>query len=309
MAGLPSLAGVAGSPRQAARKAGHAARAFAESKPIQFLARFGYVVRGVIYLVPGLLALQLATRHHGAATSPTDAIAVIGRQPFGHVLLWVVLTGLVGYSIWGLTRAFLDPLGRGNSPRGLGRRFGYASSALTYLGFVALTLHLLTGSGSHVDQTQHWAAQVLAKPLGAWILGLTGLIWIVCAGFMEIALGWTGGFERDLRWERMRPGEYEWAARLGRIGIVARGVVFTVIGILLVLAAFHGNTERAGGMGAALEAIARQPFGRTLLAAAAAGLMVFGLFSILCARWMRTRSGGSPDRPRPQPREVHHGLV
>lgn len=307
MAGNPSLAGVTGSP--AAQRAGHAARAFAESKPIQFLARFGYVVRGVIYLVPGILALRLAIRQHGAATSPTDAIAVIGRQPFGHALLLVVLAGLVGYSIWGLMRAVLDPLGRGNSPRGLGRRFGYASSALTYLGFVALTFHLLSGSPSHADQTQQWAEQVLAKPLGAWILGAVGLIWIVCAGFMEIVLGWTGGFERDLRWERMSPGERWWAARLGRIGIIARGMVFAVIGCLLIAAAFHGNAHRAGGMGEALEAIARQPSGRTLLALAATGLMVFGVFSILCARWMRTRSGGSSDRPRPQPREVRHGLV
>lgn len=311
MMGTPSFATVAGTSRRTARKASHTARAITESKPIQFLARFGYVVRGVLYLVPGLLALELALRHRGAAMAPAGTIAVIGRQPFGRVLLLVVLAGLVGYAAWGLTRAFLDPWGRGNSPRGIGRRIGYATSALAYMSFVVLTFHLLMGSHSHVDQTRAWAARLLSKPMGGWILGVVGLCWIVFAGFFEMAMGWTGGFERDLRWERMRPGEHWWARRLGRVGIVARGAIFAVIGVLLVVAALHGNPGQAGGMGEALEAIARQPFGRTLLAVSAAGLIAFGAFSILCARWMRTRSGAYSGRSQPHSpsREVGHGLV
>jgi uncharacterized protein DUF1206 len=309
--GTPSLATVAGRSRRTARKASHMARAISESKPVQFLARFGYVVRGVLYLVPGLLALELAVRHGGAAMAPAGTIVVIGRQPFGRVLLLVVLVGLVGYAVWGLTRAFLDPWGRGTSPRGLGRRIGYASSALAYMSFVLVTFHLLMGSASDADHTRAWATRLLTRPMGAWILGTIGLCWIVFAGLFEMVMGWTGGFERDLRWERMRPSEHWWARRIGRIGIVARGAIFTVIGVLLLLAAFHGNPRQAGGMGEALEAIARQPFGRSLLAVSAAGLIVFGAFSILCARWMRTRSGAYSGRSRPpvQPREVRHGLV
>src|SRR5438105_3136080 len=290
MAGAPSLSAIAGNSRRTARRAGQTARALTESKPVQFLARFGYVVRGVIYLVPGVLALRLALGLQGAAMAPTGTIAMIGRQPFGHALLLVVLAGLVGYASWGLMRALLDPLGRGDSPQGLGRRFGYAMSALAYMSFVVFTIHVLEGSSSQGGQTQSWAALLLARPLGAWLLGIVGLCWIVFAGASEIALGWSGGFERDLRWERMHAREHWWAVRLGRIGIVARGVIFAVIGFLLIAAALHSNPQRAGGMGEALEEIARQPFGRTLLAAAAAGLVVFGLFSMMCARWMRTRS-------------------
>src|SRR5262245_66325426 len=126
MAGHPSLATVTGTPRGASRKVGHAALAFAESKPIQFLARFGYVVRGLLYLVPGVLALKLALGRPGETLAPAQAIQVIDRQPFGQFLLLIMLAGLVGYAIWGLTRALLDPWGRGHSPRGIGRRIGYA---------------------------------------------------------------------------------------------------------------------------------------------------------------------------------------
>jgi hypothetical protein len=313
MAG-PTLATVAGAPRHAVRKAGHAALAFTESKPIQFLARFGYVVRGLLYLVPGVLALELAPGRPGETLAPGQAITVIDRQPFRHFLLLLVLAGLVGYSIWGLTRALLDPWGRGKSPRGIGRRIGYGTSALAYLSFVIITLQLLAGRAAHGggnEEAQEWASFLLTKPMGAWVLGLVGLGWIVCGGLSEIVQGWTGGFERDLRWERMRPSEHWWAVRMGRVGIVARGVVFTVIGYLFIVAALHHNPHRAGGMGEALREIARQPYGRTLLGAAALGLIVFGLFSILCARWMRTRSAGTSRRAHssPQSREVRHGRI
>jgi hypothetical protein len=237
---------------------------------------------------------------------------VIDRQPFGQFLLLLVLAGLVGYSIWGLTRALLDPWGRGQSPRGIARRIGYGTSALAYLSFVLLTLHLLGGQTAHGGggggggDAREWASFLLTKPMGAWLLGLVVLGWIVCGGLSEILLGWTGGFERDLRWERMRPREHWWAVRMGRIGIVARGAVFAVIGYLFIASALHHNPRRAGGRGDALHEIARQPYGRTLLGAAALGLIVFGLFSILCSRWMRTRSVGGV-RSSPHTREVRHG--
>ena len=74
---------------------------------------------------------------------------------------------------------------------------------------------------------------------------------------------------------------------LGHFGTVARGVVFTIIGVLLIAAAMHANPQRGVGMDGALLALARQPFGRVLLAGAGLGLVAFGLFSAMCARWMR----------------------
>ena len=311
MAGPYPLACIPGTTKAAARQPSQAARAIAESGLVEFLARFGYMVRGVIYLVPGLYALALALGRRGATLTPQQAIALIGRQPFGRGLLMLVLAGLGGYAVWGIVRALLDPWGRGRSPRGIARRLGYAMSACAYSAFVLITIQLLRGAPTHGGQTQEWAARILSEPFGGWILGVIGLCWLLGAGASEIVWGWTGEFERDLRWERMTQREHAWAVRLGRVGIVARGMIFAVIGCLLLIAALHGNPQRAGGMDEALETIARQPFGRLLLAASALGLVVFGAFSVLCARWMRTRSGSSARRGRASSptREVRHGQL
>jgi hypothetical protein len=276
----------------AAHHTGHAASIVVGNRWFEGFARFGLVVRGVIYLVPGVLALQLALGSHGAATTQTGALEVIGHQPFGRALLVAVAVGLMGYAIWGVIRAVFDPLRHGQSPRGLAKRFGFAMSALAYTSLLVAALRYLSGSLAHIAQPYDWTGGLLAKPFGAWLLGIVGLCWIGGAGIAEIARGWRGSFEKDLDLERRGPAERRWAMGLGRFGIVARGVVFTIIGILLVGAAIHTHPHQAVGMDAALLALPRQPFGRMLLAAAGLGLITFGVFSAMCARWMRMHLDG-----------------
>lgn len=286
-------------PLDLAQRVERAASAASEHPWIEHSSRFGYVVRGVIYMLPGVLALQLALGAHGAAITQTGAIEMIGRQPLGRILLIVVAIGLAGYSLWGVIRAVFDPLDRGHSPRGLAKRFGFAMSALAYAGLFAATLRFLSSAVPHAASHQDWSTGLLARPLGAWLVGIIGVCWIAGAGIGEMVRGWKAGFKKDLAFERMGTIERRWAVPLGRFGTVARGAVFTIVGILLVTAALHANPHQQSGMDAALLALAHQPFGRVLLAAAALGLIAFGAYSVMCARWMRMRASPHAMNPRP----------
>ena len=277
---------------RATPRTGSGSRAPAGGRWIEPVARFGLIVRGIIYAVPGLLALQLALGMHGAAITQSGAIEMIGHQPFGRGLLVAVAIGLAGYALWGVIRTIFDPLRRGHSPTGLAKRFGYAMSAFAYASLFVATLRYLTGALQHVAAPRDWTAPLLANPWGAWLLGIIGVCWIAGAGVAEIVRGWRGSFAADLDLGRVGDEERRWAMRLGRFGIVARGIVFTIIGILLVAAALHANPNHGFGMDGALLALARQPYGRILLAAAGLGLVAFGAFSVMCARWMRMHVAG-----------------
>jgi hypothetical protein len=254
------------------------------------LVRFGYVVRGILYMLPGVLALRLALGRPGQDISPTRAIELIGHEPFGVVLLIAVGVGLAGYALWGVIRAVFDPLRKGHSASGIAQRIGFATSAAAYMGLLAATIRFATRPLSHMRQPTDWTAALLARPMGEWLAGIVGVGWIIGAGLAQIVSGWRGKFQADLATERMSSTERRWARGLGRFGIVARGAVFTVIGALMVAAALHLRPRGSAGMGGALIEILHQPFGRVLLAAAAVGLIAFGAFSIMCARWMRIRS-------------------
>jgi len=255
--------------------------------------RFGFVVRGVIYLVMGVIALRLAFGIRGAAMSQMGAIATIGHQPFGIVLLVSVGVGLAGYSLWSAVCAILDPLHEGHSIGGLINRAGFASSAIAYAALLVVTMRFIMGSHSHGTTSYIWIKQLLARPYGAWLVGISGLAGIAGAVLGEIVPGMRGSFQENLDLARRSRSEHSWAMRMGRIGIITRGIVFAIIGVYLVAAAFHANPHHQTGTDGALLGLARQPFGLALLAGAGVGLIIFGVFSMLCARWWRMRAGGS----------------
>jgi len=255
---------------------------------VESMSRFGLVVRGIIYFVPGALALEWACGRPRHTMSQAGTIDMIGHQPLGRFLLAIVATGLAGYAAWGFVRAVFDPLHRGTSPVGLVLRTGYLTSGFAYLGFTLATLRLLAGRTGELGPGD-WTARVLAWHYGAALLFAIGICWIFGSGLSQILIGWRRTFQKDMALDRLRPAERRWMLALGRIGLVSRGLVFTVIGILLVAASLHPQARTETGLDGALLEIARQPFGRALVALAGLGLMTFGGFSAMCARWLRMR--------------------
>jgi hypothetical protein len=254
---------------------------------IEPLARFGVFVRGVLYVLIGALALRLALGDPGAAPAPEGVIALVGRQAFGRALLVVAAVGLAGYALWGLARAVLDPFERGRKPMGVLQRLGYAVSGLGHAGLLFLTLRYLAGAGS--THSKGWIAFLLAQPAGAWLLGLVGVSWIIGAGLGQIVAGVRGTFKSELRLEHMHGSWRRIMPLLGRAGALARGLLFSIIGIFLVQTALRRNPGDAEGMEDAWLALLHEPYGRWILAVAALGIISFGLYSMLCARWMRVR--------------------
>jgi hypothetical protein len=246
-------------------------------------------VRGVLYLVVGFLALQLALGHGGAVTDKNGAIATIGSQPFGKVLLVLVLVGLAGYSAWGFVRAIFDPLDRGSDPKGIAQRIGYAVSGLTYGALIIPTLKFLMGAGDANkggNGSQDLTATLLSQPFGPWLVGLLGLIGMG-GGLGQIWQGVTADFKKDLKFREMSPDTQGKAIMVGRAGMVARGITFAMLGFFILQAALHHDPKQAKGLDGALQTLAAQPYGPWLLAAVALGLAAFGVYSLLCAKWIQ----------------------
>jgi hypothetical protein len=272
-------------------------------KWIDGLARFGLVIRGIIYFVPGVFALRWSLGRQREPMSQSSAIELVGHQPLGRVLLVAVAIGLAGYAAWGLIRAFSDPQRRGHTLPGIAQRIGYAMSAIAYLGMLLATIRLLTRDPGQAGLKQDWITRLLAHPFGGIVVAGVGMCWIFGSGIAQIVMGWRKSFESDLMVERMSDVERRWAIGLGRVGLVSRGFVFTLIGVLIVAAALHVRPQSSSGLEGALLELASQTFGRTLLGAAGIGLMAFGLYSASCARWMRMRR--APDSAGPILHEVH----
>jgi hypothetical protein len=256
--------------------------------------RLGFAVRGLVYGLIGILAIQLATQGRGQITDQQGAIALVGRQPFGKFLLILIAIGLAGYALWGLVRALLDPMNKGSDWKGMVARTGYLISGLSYAALLIPTVRTISNqaggavSGAQTSSSQRLAQSVLANSWGPWLIGAVGLA-IVGAGLAQIVQGWRASFENHFNQYALNSQQRRMATRLGRFGYIARGIVFAIVGVFLVQAAVLHDSTKARGIDGALLAVSRQPYGTVLLAVIAAGLIAFGAYSIMGGLWFRLK--------------------
>ena len=255
---------------------------------VEWLPRLGYLIRGLIYVVVGMLALGIALGLGGPFPDQRGAIAAISDYGAAKVLLGVIALGLFGYSLWGFARAILDPLGRGTTAKGIAERIGFAVSGLAYGALIFPTVRLILGAGRAGDEggPARWTtAWLLAQPLGPWIVALVGVIATI-GGLGQFYLAYTAGFKKDFKNDEMSDGALLWATRIGRFGHIARGVVFSMFGIFIIRAALFSDADEVRGLDGTLQSLAQQAYGPWLLGFVALGLIFFGVFSTLSARWI-----------------------
>lgn len=254
-------------------------------------ARLGYAARGAVNLIIGSLALLAALGPGGQATGSKGALRELLLHPFGGVLLGIVGLGLFGFALWRTLQGLLDADSHGTGAKGLAVRAGALISAVTYagLGISAFGLLMGRGGGGGDDQSaQDWTRWLLSKPAGEILVALAGLV-VMGVGVAMLARGWRASFTRHLRC----PAEASrWVVPLGRLGFAARGVVFLIIGIFLVVAAWQSDPQEVRGLGSALLALQEQPFGRVLFGVVALGLAAFGIFEFAEARYRRIEAPG-----------------
>ena len=262
----------------------------ANSPLMETLTRIGYAARGLIYITMGLLAVQVALGKGGALASPQGAIAALGKQPAGLVLLWVILVGIIAYAVWGVVRAVFDPLQKGHDTKGLLARGGFLVSAFGYAILVIPTLGYITGASQTANgsQTQKFIAAIMAMPWGRWAIGILGLC-VLAGGLVQVYLGFKSDFDRQFQTYDLNSEEVKLATDVGRFGTSARGVVFALTGVLMMLAAYNANPSQPVGMDTALTTLMHQPYGVWLLAVVAVGLIAFGFYSIMSGLWFRSR--------------------
>jgi hypothetical protein len=269
------------SPVREARSAGEG---FVRTRVFEALSRAGFVARGLVYGIIGLLALDLAVGHGGKITNQQGALRTIKHQPFGHVLLALVAVGLGGYSLWRLFRAAL-----GHGPEGADatvERLGALGSGIVYGLICVLAVEILLSSAGSSGGAKKSTKDVFGLPAGHWVIGVAGIV-MIGVGIYQLVRGVRQKFLDDSKTEQMTPAIKKWFTWFGTVGHVARAIILGLVGIFLLKAAIDYKADEAIGLDGALAKLYGQPYGPWLLGAVAVGLIAFGLFSISEARYRR----------------------
>jgi Domain of Unknown Function (DUF1206) len=254
---------------------------------IERLGRLGIGAKGIVYVTIGVVAVVTGVRRHGRLADREKALVDIAEEPLGRWVLLVVAIGLCGYVLWRLADAILDPWRHDRSLKGILRRVVSLVIAVGYGSFAVTALRLaLAGQrpSGELAQNRAWTAEVLQFPGGSWLIGAVG-VGIAIFGVVEVIRGVTGSFLKLLR------RESPWGARIGRVGLGARGLVFIVLGGYVVAAAWFGDAHEVKGLDGVLRAVA-QAGGGWVLALVGVGLVAYGIYQFFEAADRDFAAGG-----------------
>ncbi|MCU1371859.1 MAG: hypothetical protein JWO77_3053 [Ilumatobacteraceae bacterium] len=254
------------------------------------VGRVALVTQGVLYVVVGLLALQVARGDHSAEPSQQGALESIARQPFGRIALAVVVLGLLAHAAWRGWLAVVGEPGDDDDAGSVAKRAANAGRAVVYLSFVAVAVRLLTeggsggsgsgGGGSGGDTAQKSTSTVLDWPGGPWLVVAAGLVFLGVAGW-NVRKAVTRSFADDLDFSRVSSARKPWVCRLGTVGYLGRAAAFGLIGWFLIDAGRQHDPSESRGLDDALRELTTAPYGPWLLLLVAIGLAAFGAFRIL----------------------------
>ncbi len=244
-------------------------------------ARLGYAARGIVYLVLGWIALS-----SGKAMSTSETVRAVDDLPGGGPLLALLTVGLFGYGLYKLYTAALDLDNEGHDAKGTVTRIARALGGLAYWFLAFLAAKQLLGdrkggaeagqsSGSGGSQ-QDAAAEVAGAAGGDTLLILIGLA-IFALAAAQFYIAYKSKFMDEM------PGAPSWVKPAGQAGYAARAIVVALVGYFAIKAGLDG--ERVRNFGDALASV--RDGQETLFKLIAAGLILFGLVSLMMARFRR----------------------
>jgi hypothetical protein len=269
-------------------------RAVRQAGPyIERIVRFGIAARGVTYLLLGGVAILAAVGAGQRTTSTGGMLQVLMSRPIGWIIFIALAAGFAGFGLWQWVRAIRDPDRIGTGWPAIGKRFAYFWSGLVNFTMVFVAIRIaMSGRMRDVSgdaDTQNWAAWAMQYSLGRWLVAGVGA-GMVIYGISEMACAWGMNPNETLRASELSSRQRNIVCWMGKFGVAARGLVFGLIGVFLMLASWYGQPRQAKGQGGALRFLEHQQYGAVLLSIVAVGLIAYGVYALMLARYRRIRT-------------------
>lgn len=264
----------------------HQASRAAESKPLEYLARGGFIGYGIIHLLFAWIALQVAFGGSGQDSDQSGALQEIARHSYGKTLLVVIAIGLGAMAIWQAFEAAIGESGPRDRTATFERVLSVARTLLyAYLAWMAIKV-VKGADASMGDSYESKTSGLLGSTGGRWLVGLIGLI-ILGIGVGMVYYGYKRKFVKHLNTGEMPARSRDSIIKLGMAGYMAKGTAYGIAGVLVVIAALNYDPEKARGLDAALKTLAGHSWGVWVLALIAAGIAAFGVYCIAQAKYRK----------------------
>ena len=260
---------------------------------IEKVARTGFVAKGTVYAITGILTFMAAFNMGGQKTGRLRVLEFLDKQIFGNILLILMGIGLVCYAAWRFIQSIKDPEHIGDDGKGMAKRVAFFISGLIYLGLAVLAvLRVINGgSGSGTGSSSGSAQQssFLATETGLLIIGIAGA-GIAIAGIFQFVKAYKNDYVKKFDLNSLHDEKKRKSIKhTAEFGLSARGVIFLIIGYFAIKAAFNSNPSQIKTTTEAFSFIQDSSYGAWLLGLVAAGLVTYAIYMFLMAKYRKFR--------------------
>lgn len=256
---------------------------------IKKVARTGFVAKGTVYAITGVLTFMAAFNMGGQKTGRIQVLEFLDKQTFGNILLILMAIGLASYSTWRFIQSLKDPENIGDDTKGKAKRTAFFISGIIYLGLAVLAVMRVIGSGSGSSGSSGAAqkSSFLASETGLIIIGIAGA-GIAIAGIFQFVKAYRNDYTKkfdltSLTEEKKRKS----IKNTAKFGLSSRGVIFLIIGYFALKAAFSSDPSKIKTTTEAFSFIQDSSYGAWLMGLVAAGLVAYAIYMFLMAKYRR----------------------
>ncbi len=253
---------------------------------VKRIARVGYVAKGTVYGLTGLLTFLAAFDLGAEKTDQLRVLKILEEQTFGNILLGVLGAGLFCYSFWRFLQAISDPESIGTDKKAKVKRTAFFISGCIYFGLAAICFYRIFttgdigGSGNSNQQTS-W----LSNDWGLILLGAVGLA-LIGTGIYQFVRIYKKDFIKMFQLKQMNEKKKrKLITNSAYMGMSSRGILFLIMGYFASHAAYTANTSDVKTTMDAFSFLEDSGQGPWLLGIVAAGLVAYAIYMFLMAKY------------------------
>ena len=251
---------------------------------IRTIARTGYVSKGIVYALTGMLAIGAAVGLGHTSEGKLGVLKFLEEQPFGKVLLGILGMGLLCYSYWRFFQSIKDPEDIGSDTKALGTRIGFFFSGIIYLGLGIYSFYQIfkSSSGGKISGGSMLPTASLEYIFYAVAIGLA------IKAIFHLNKAYQGKFLKKFKldgFSNIHTGKtIRW---LGYAGMGSRAIVVGIVAYIFFKAAGTATQGDIKGTEDAFSFLRQNSEGRWLLCLIALGLICYGAYMFIKAKYRR----------------------
>lgn len=249
---------------------------------IQKVRKFGFLTKGFIYAIIGILTFLAAFDLGGKIANKNSVISFLEQQLFGKILLFILGLGMLSYANWRFYKSFIV-LKKKDTKNKFIFSIDYFFRGLIYASFSLSILYQVFNLKLNRVSKETVVSKILDIENGIYILYSIAFM-VLISSLNQFYIAFSKNYLKNIK-KTNNIESFEFLNKSGRFGITARGISFLIFSWFIFKASSNSNPDQVKGTQEMFSYLQSLTLGNFLMAVMAIGFISYGIFQYFYARY------------------------